>query len=211
LNNSKSKLKMAALKCQTRDVLQHGLQLFVMATAFTVFITLIGAYKKISWDIDCNPLNPNLPYPIFNTDCIAYNGTQVLVQIINCKDLKDVGFLISPNNKTSFKTTQSCWYSSGDVNCTMLTSNTLKMSNMTVSYSLPVEVKMWNSYEACLRNKQYLSDYADGCWAGAGVALGLFILFTVFILIYHCENPCKKKNQGGQDDNELRVPRAEPV
>lgn len=197
------------MKYTTCDIIGYGIIVYALTIIFTVFVTLIGAYKSFSVSIDCTPLNPNLAYPIINTNCIANNETQVLVQITNCDGIKDAGYLIPSNNKTTFKTIQTCWYSSGDVDCTTLTSNSLTNSNMTVSYSLPIEQKMWNNYQDCFRNKERLSVIADSYWGGAGTSLGLLVIYGVIILFYYGKNPCKRKDkeslQGRQSEAEMDV------
>lgn len=86
-------------------------------------------YNGIGYSIVCEPLKAPINYSIISTNCIS-NNTQVLVEIVNCKDINSVGFLIEKQVNFTFKKT--CWYKSKDVDCNQLKSDTIYDSNMTV-------------------------------------------------------------------------------
>lgn len=64
---------------------------------------------------------------------------------------------------------------------------------MTVWYSEPLEVRMWNNYASCLNDKTQLLSSAN---AGGGLAggMGIGVLFSIIVIcVYFCECNSKKE------------------
>jgi hypothetical protein len=139
---------------------------------FIVSITIIANNHIIASEFNCELQNPNVTYSIIQSTCIS-NNTQILVQISNCPDIKDSGLLI-PNDYTfNFTTTTVCWYDA-NFDCNLLQSNTIIESNITVSYQLPLAMKMWNNYQYCLRKINRLRD---------NIVFIFLLCFSLFMLI----------------------------
>lgn len=184
---------MTALKCDTRNFISAVVPLTVFGILFFVFLTLSLSFRAFSDHLDCDRLNPNLKYSISETNCFANNNNSVLVQINNCPNIEDLGFQISHDNSFNFSTSTKCWYSQGNVDCNVVKSNTIYPSNMTVWYSEPLEVRMWNNYASCLNDKTQLLSSAN---AGGGIAggMGIVVLFSIIVIcVYFCECNSKKK------------------
>lgn len=147
-------------------------------TTLIIGVVGISIYNGIGYSIVCEPLKASINYSIISTNCIS-NNTQVLVEIVNCKDINSVGFLIEKQVNFTFKKT--CWYKSKDVDCNQLKSDTIYDSNMTVVYDSPLEIQMWNNYIACLNFQRELFSVGNTLF-GPLLGLSLFFMLILFLL-----------------------------
>lgn len=151
---------------------------------FIIGLTGFSIYYAIGNNIVCEPLTAPINYSIISTNCIS-NNTKVLVEIVNCPDINNVGFTIEKQDDFTFKKT--CWYKSNEVECGELKSDNVYASNMTVVYESPLEIQMWNNYISCLNFQRELFSFGISLFAPL-LAMGAF---SMVIVALYTKNPCK--------------------
>jgi hypothetical protein len=187
-----SQINLDRMKHQKRGLILLAILSILFIITASITLGVILAYYGIASEIHCDKLNPNLSHSIIESKCLGIpnNNTHIIVQITNCDDKTNIGYIV-PQYNEKFAISNKCWYSAGDVYCNQFNkSNLLLDSNMTISYNQPMGVTMWNNYIDCINNKNQLYNTANWMWL-YNITIGLVSAYFISFFLLNLKSYIK--------------------